>query len=279
MEKADFQSLFNFDASQEEPFPTTAAEWSVRSALMANREHSDHCEIHGPYSYKGGRRQECPQCAQEWARKQWENHLLWRMQRAGVGKRFINCTFNNWIVDENNVNQAGARDQLRDYVNNWQANFEAGRGIIFCGGVGGGKTHLGSALVRYALIKEQTAYISNLSDLLDTFKDSYRRDAEETPQELKERYSEVDWLVIDEVGLSAGTEAESRLLTQIIDARYRNSKPTVLISNLEPIELAKAINERAMSRFADALVIAFDWPDYRRALAAKQQQKSNGEQS
>ena len=85
------------------------------------------------------------------------------------------------------------------------------------------------------------------------------------------------YLVIDEVGLGFGTEAETRLLTQIIDARYRECLPTVLISNLDSQALSDAIGARALSRFADAPFVRFDWPDHRRTLA--KQQKSNGEQS
>lgn len=282
MKKSDFQdagtllSTLNFDGTPETTFPASPSEWAAKAAALAKQEHNDHCEIHGPYIYRGSRWQECPQCAQERARKQWEAHLLSRMREAGVGKRFINCTFGNWTVDESNTSQTGARDQLRDYVDNWKSNYEAGRGLIFSGSMGTGKTHLGCALVRFALSQKVSARILNFSDLMDAFKNSYRRDAEETTQDVKERFSEIGLLVIDEVGLGFGTEAETRLLTQIIDARYRECLPTVLISNLDSQALSDAIGARALSRFADAPFVRFDWPDHRRTLA--KQQKSNGEQ-
>jgi DNA replication protein DnaC len=46
--------------------------------------------------------------------------------------------------------------------------------------------------------------------------------------------STVPLLVLDEVGVQYGTESEQNTLFQIIDRRYRDRRPLVLMANLQP---------------------------------------------
>jgi DNA replication protein DnaC len=71
-------------------------------------------------------------------------------------------------------------------------------------------------------------------------------------------------LVIDEIGVGFGSDAEQVQLFDIIDARYKYSRPTVLLSNLPAKELKAALGERAYDRLREgAQVLACQWESHR----------------
>ena len=57
------------------------------------------------------------------------------------------------------------------------------------------------------------------------------RDKSTTLLEQIKKYISLDLLVIDEIGVQHGTDDERVLLYQVIDGRYNNIKPTIIISN------------------------------------------------
>jgi DNA replication protein DnaC len=60
----------------------------------------------------------------------------------------------------------------------------------------------------------------------------------------------VDLLILDEFGIQIGSEHEKMLLFRIINKRYENLKPTILISNLSPAEI-KNFEERIFDRLKE----------------------------
>ena len=51
------------------------------------------------------------------------------------------------------------------------------------------------------------------------------------------RFVDYELLILDEVGIQFGTETERLILFQLLNERYTQVKPTILISNL-PVELS-----------------------------------------
>jgi DNA replication protein DnaC len=73
-----------------------------------------------------------------------------------------------------------------------------------------------------------------------------------------------DLLIIDEIGASTGSDHELGLLFEIINKRYENLRPMILISNLNVQDLQRFLGQRAMDRFNEcATVVAFDWESHR----------------
>lgn len=58
-------------------------------------------------------------------------------------------------------------------------------------------------------------------------------------------------LVIDEIGVQFGSEAEKIILFEIINERYEAMKPTILISNLSQQELGAYVSERIVDRMRE----------------------------
>lgn len=139
------------------------------------------------------------------------------------------------------------------------------KNIIISGGVGCGKTHLIVALAR-KIIREtarRTKIITGvalLQEIRSTFQETSKRDA---LQVIKE-YSEIPFLVIDDLGAEKATDWVKETLYLIIDNRYNAMIPTFITSNLTPKQLAGKLDARLLSRLmGDALFLKLDGHDHR----------------
>lgn len=81
-----------------------------------------------------------------------------------------------------------------------------------------------------------------------------------------EHHVRPDLLVIDEIGVQFGTETEKMILFDILNARYEQVKPSILISNLAIEELKTYIGERVLDRMWEGggSILAFTWDSYRK---------------
>jgi DNA replication protein DnaC len=73
-------------------------------------------------------------------------------------------------------------------------------------------------------------------------------------------------LILDEVGVSFRSEAEKTQLFDVLDGRYREMRPTVIVSNLNAKDLQECLGPRIFDRLMEAgsTVVIFDWKSYRR---------------
>jgi DNA replication protein DnaC len=74
-------------------------------------------------------------------------------------------------------------------------------------------------------------------------------------------------LVLDEIGVSKETPSDFELTTifTIINGRYEQMRPTVIISNLDGKSLPSAMGERCVDRLREGgvIVIPFEWESQR----------------
>jgi DNA replication protein DnaC len=65
--------------------------------------------------------------------------------------------------------------------------------------------------------------------------------------------------------MQLGTEAEACQLTEVLDLRYRNVKPTLVITNCTKDELPRYLGDRGLDRLRESSgkAICFDWQSYR----------------
>lgn len=128
-----------------------------------------------------------------------------------------------------------------------------GLGLYITGPVGCGKTLYAANLmlssIRSTYINQKGpkshAFLTT-SDLLEKIKKTY--DAEEPTTDVVRLYSEVDFLILDDVGVEKLTDWSLEKLYQIINYRYEFLKPTIFTSNLALSELASTTGDRIPSR-------------------------------
>ncbi|MCP4989852.1 MAG: ATP-binding protein [Colwellia sp.] len=215
----------------------------------------------------------CPKCVKESdmekqaeeKRKHDEQMKKWRMSRiekAGVSKRNIGKTFNSFRCDNQAQAQALAhcKDLCKDIVDG-----KVAKNTFMVGGVGTGKTHLASSIV-HELIDDKTVCMIRLIELMRKLKDTWRRDSEVTEQKVIDHYGSIDLLIIDEVGIQFGSDAEKMFMFDIINTRYDNLKPTLMISNLSLDNIRNALGEQVVDRLREdgGKVLTFDFESQRK---------------
>ena len=135
----------------------------------------------------------------------------------------------------------------------WKNNFALtsakidSRGMVaLIGKRGTGKTQLAAEVLK-SDFPESGRYATAMAIFL-RLRASYGKDAEETELQVVNSYAKAAFLIIDEVQERGNTAWEDRILTHILDCRYANRLPTILIANLTPSGLAENLGGSIVSR-------------------------------
>lgn len=186
------------------------------------------------------------------------------MSSLQIGKRFRGMT----IEDYKPVNQDAeeVKETCRRYIDTFKDRMDSGDGLILIGSCGTGKNMLAAIICQAVVNQAYSAVHTTIFKLVRKVKDSWR-DKEESEGQVMRSFSEPDLLVIDEVGVQFGSDTEKLYLTEVINDRYENRKPTILISNLNLQELEDTLGQRVVDRFYEgkSAVLRFTWDSYRRS--------------
>lgn len=127
---------------------------------------------------------------------------------------------------------------------------KTGGSAIICGSVGCGKTHLAYAAVRYQIEKLVDAEYILAFDMFNSIKRTFRDDTGKDTDRLMAWLGEIPYLIIDELDKTYRKETEYVFLTSLINTRYNNCLPTVLITNASEAELIELLGASVKSRVA-----------------------------
>lgn len=181
--------------------------------------------------------------------------------QAAIPPRFIGKTFDNYRAE--NDGQARVLKVCREYAENFPQHLRRGGSLILSGQPGTGKSHLAGAILQSILPRHVGVYVT-LMDLIRTLRDTWRRDSEITETQMLARLQAVPLLVIDEIGVQYGTDGERAILFDVLDRRYRELMPSILMTNLGKDEFRTAIGDRVFDRLTEvARWVSFDWQSYR----------------
>lgn len=172
----------------------------------------------------------------------------------------------------------------------WLANYakalattDSGGITILHGGYGTGKTRMAWEVARAHKSKRPT--ISNggigwttstkkrpmvyttAMNLFSAIKSTYTAGADKSEKQVIKEYCDAALLVIDEVQVRGETKFEDDKLTAIIDARYMDDMPTILISNYTWERLASTLSPAVIDRIEEnGAKLSFDWESFRRKV-------------
>lgn len=184
--------------------------------------------------------------------------------RAMIPKRFYKKTFDNFLTATES--QSSAKAIIADYAKNFDDNLENGRCMIFIGKVGTGKTHLAAALLREIISQGHTGLFISAGDLISDIRDTWREDSGVSTKELTKRFIDIDLLVIDEIGVQRSTDNEREILFSILNQRYNDVKPTILLTNCTIKEVQSYIGMRIYDRLKEdgGRIVTFTGESYRK---------------
>ena len=153
----------------------------------------------------------------------------------------------------------------RSYCTDFDSALDTGKGMIFTGNPGTGKTHVACAIANHVMSKGATALYSTVTDFLVRVRNTYGNGSTETEKNAYEAFESPDLLILDEIGRNQETEHSVATMFNMIDRRYRTLKPTILITNLDKVQTKKLLGEAIISRFREGggKMLGFAWPDLR----------------
>lgn len=194
----------------------------------------------------------CPKCEERRTALEFAQKLY----SSGVPKNLLHCRLDNWtaINDSDNVILKRATEF---------ASKKTGFLVMF-GNVGTGKTHIAVGVAREFAMRRRSVIFITQSELLNQMRLSYHDGINPVVP-----CQNCGLLVIDEVGVSGGGKDELPMLHDILNFRYGDGLPTILISNCALEQFKQTVGERMADRLREAVALSFAG-DSRRADATFQ---------
>lgn len=207
------------------------------------------CELHGENveSTLSGKCVACMKVSElKDKEEEFEAYIHKKKESSGLIKKekFLNARFDNYEIS--NQHQQEIFNLLKSY--NLKEN------ILLLGKTGTGKTHLACALIDKFLRQYKSCYYVKFYQLAKI---------QVQDKKLYEAILGVDFLVIDEYGAS-DSDAKSNILFEVIDQRYDQVLPTMLLSNLSVETFKSNLSDAIYSRIKeDCIAKLCNWEDYR----------------
>ena len=151
-----------------------------------------------------------------------------KKERAYNKQKKLNALFNQFEINDDlqnatvkgykvtNEMQQYAKETAIEYINTFNA--AKGKSLILQGTYGTGKTHLAYAIAKAVKAKGYSVVFMHVPHLMERIKATYNKSSTETTEELVEMLSNVDLLVLDDIGTENTPHALSKIYS-IVDNR------------------------------------------------------------
>lgn len=180
--------------------------------------------------------------------------------RSGVSELHQRCTVDNYLVASNE--QAKVRDFTRWFIDSFDNN--NGTSFVFSGESGTGKNHLAAAICNELMRQGKSCLVITITELMIRLRKCYGKDSETGEDDFIKSLVKLDLLVLDEIGLQRGTDAEHLLINQLIDQRLNHLRPTGVLTNLNYTDFDKLVGVRVSRRLKAnrGKWLKFNWEAY-----------------
>ena len=224
-------------------------------------------------------------CSCRMARK-----ALRRLEQANIPRRHEHATLANYESVEttgSHESMLHAHFKANKFVLDYPHNTD-GRGLLFVGAAGRGKTHLAVGVLRQ-LIEEKgcQGLFTDYGELLKHIQSTYNARAETTEYALLRPVLEIEVLVLDDLGSTKPTAWVWDIVAHVLNTRYNRKLTTIIttnFSNRAPAAggredtLGDRIGERMRSRLAEMCVgLEMQGEDFRQTAGAARFPWSNAE--
>ena len=153
---------------------------------------------------------------------------------------FEQAEMKSWTFENDDKKHPNVTSAAKAYCKNFDKFRSEGKGLIFYGGVGTGKTYAAACIANELISQGAPVLMTNFSRIINRLQSKF-----EGRQEYLDSLNEFDLLIIDDLAAERNTEFVNEIVYNIIDARYRAKKPLIVTTN---IDLEKLMNETEISR-------------------------------
>lgn len=176
------------------------------------------------------------------------NRRIRDMRRVG----FPDDEMQYWTFEKDDGANEHITSVARKYVENFETMRADGKGLLFYGTVGTGKTFIAACIANALIDKGFPCLVTNLSRLINTISGMY-----DGKQEYIDGLNRFSLLVIDDLATEADTPYRNEIVYNIIDSRYRAGLPVIITTNLTAQELkqsAEISKQRIYSRLFETCI-------------------------
>ena len=166
-----------------------------------------------------------------------------------IGRKFQNLNFENFNSNsENELAIVIAKDYINKNITNADAN-----GLIIMGESGVGKTHLAASIANKLIENDKIVLMGRLTTLLDMIKETFK-DNTKSENELIELYSNVDMIIIDDLGTEKISNWALEKLYTIIENRNENRLPIIITTRFDKQGLIERFSQCQDDQLVDATI-------------------------
>ncbi len=204
----------------------------------------------------------CKCAAEKRAKKEAEEQLRKRVeeirQRAFPESDMLSWTFANDDGGNEKISRVA-----KNYVDNFDRMRSDGKGLLFFGTVGTGKTYTAACIANELINKGVPVLMTNFARIANTVQGLF-----EGKQAYYDSFNRYPLLILDDLSAERKTEYMQEIVFNVIDSRYRAGLPLIVTTNLTSDELkhpAELTNQRTYSRLLEmCLPIEISGADRRR---------------
>lgn len=166
-----------------------------------------------------------------------------------IGMKFQNLNFENFNSNsENELAIAIAKDYVNKNITSANTN-----GLIIMGESGVGKTHLAASIANKLIENDKIVLMGRLTTLLDMIKETFK-DNTRSENELIELYSNVDMIIIDDLGTEKISNWALEKLYTIIENRNENRLPIIITTRFDKQGLIERFSQSQDDQLVDAII-------------------------
>lgn len=170
------------------------------------------------------------------------------MRRAG----FPDSEMQKWTFANDDLDNEKVSKIAKNYVANFSEMRKRGKGLLFYGPVGTGKTFISACIANALIDKGVPCLVTNFARLVNEISGKF-----DGKQDYIDRLNEFHLLVIDDLASERDTEYMNEIVLNIIDSRYRAGLPLIITTNLTADELknpAETRKQRIYSRLFEMCI-------------------------
>ena len=136
----------------------------------------------------------------------------------------------------------------KKYVENFDTFKAQGKGILFYGGVGTGKTYAAACIANALIDKGIPVMMTNFNRIANKLQERFGK-----AQEFLDSLNKYQLLIVDDLATERNTEYMQEIVFNIIDARYSAELPIIITTNLDYNDI-KTSSNTVNSRIYDRIV-------------------------
>lgn len=119
--------------------------------------------------------------------------------------------------------------------------------LVLTGPSGSGKTHLAAAIANHCIENGRAAFYVTAPDLLDHLRASFSPTSETPFDQFFEQVRNASLLILDDLGVQSGTPWAKEKLDQLLNHRFNNRLPTVIVSIVPLADLEERLYTRLLA--------------------------------